>query len=164
MSSDWRERLRDHGFRITQQRELVYAAVVDLGHSTPDELLAAVTRHDPGINLSTIYRTLDVLEQVGLVRHSHLGHGSPTYHSQDHPLHLHLVCHSCGSVAEVPSSVASGLVGTLVDDHGFVPDMEHFAVPGLCAPCATVDRGRDRARSGQSGDMSGDMSGDGVGQ
>jgi Fur family ferric uptake transcriptional regulator len=146
MTSDWRDRLREQGFRITQQRELVYEAVVALGHSTPDELLAAVTRQDPGINLSTIYRTLDVLEKVGLVRHSHIGHGSPTYHSQDHPLHLHLVCRSCGTVAEVPSAVASGLVGTLVDDHGFTPDMEHFAVPGVCRTCMGRDASERSAR------------------
>jgi Fur family ferric uptake transcriptional regulator len=133
--TDWRERLRSHGHRITSQRELVYEAVVGLGHATPDELLAAVKQRDPGVNLSTIYRTLDVLESVDLVRHSHIGHGSPTYHSQEHALHLHLVCSRCGHIDEVPSSVAEGLRGTLRDTFGFQPDMEHFALPGLCRTC-----------------------------
>jgi Fur family ferric uptake transcriptional regulator len=135
-TTDWRDRLREQGYRITMQRELVYEAVHDLDHATPDDLLTAVKQRDPGINLSTIYRTLDVLESVGLVRHSHLGHGSPTYHAADHATHLHLVCSRCGGVDEVPSDVARAFVGTLSADFGFHTDMEHFAIHGLCRSCA----------------------------
>lgn len=132
---DWQQRLRDAGYRITVQRELVYDAVVSLEHATPDALLLEVQRRDPGVNLSTIYRNLDVLEEVGLVRHSHMGHGAPTYHSADHARHLHLLCRGCGRQIEVPSSVADPFVGTLRRDHGFVTDMEHTAIHGLCADC-----------------------------
>jgi Fur family ferric uptake transcriptional regulator len=134
-TTDWRARLREQGYRITMQRELVYEAVHDLDHATPDDLLTAVKQRDPGINLSTIYRTLDVLEAVGLVRHSHLGHGSPTYHAADHATHLHLVCSRCGAVDEVPSDAALTFVGTLSADFGFTTDMEHFAIHGLCRAC-----------------------------
>jgi Fur family ferric uptake transcriptional regulator len=135
VANDWRGRLRESGHRITAQRELVYGAVVELEHATPDAILTAVQRSDPGVNLSTIYRNLDVLEDVGLVHHSHIGHGSPTYHPAEHALHLHLVCQACGAVDEVPTSVAEGLVGTVRERNGFTIDMEHFALQGTCRAC-----------------------------
>ncbi|MFM7212713.1 MAG: Fur family transcriptional regulator, partial [Actinomycetota bacterium] len=69
----WDERLRAQGYRITPQRQLVLEAVTRLGHGTPEEILAEVQRQATGVNLSTVYRTLDVLEEVGLVTHAHIG-------------------------------------------------------------------------------------------
>ena len=82
MISDWDRRLRSQGYRITPQRQLVLEAVYALRHGTPDEILAEVQRHASGVNLSTIYRALEVLEEVGLVTHAHIGHGAPTYHAE----------------------------------------------------------------------------------
>jgi len=130
-----RDRLRDHGYRITTQRQTVFDAVVRLEHGTPDDILRQSQTVDETLNLSTVYRNLEVLEEVGLVRHAHLGHGSPTYHVADHHRHLHLVCSRCGAVAEVPVDVASDLVTALRADHGFVTDIDHFAIQGLCSAC-----------------------------
>ena len=138
MTVEWRERLRAQGYRITPQRELVYDAVVALQHATPEELLTQVQRTSSAVNLSTIYRTLEVLEAVGLVRHSHLGHGAPTYHAAEHADHLHLVCSGCGTVIEAPARTAETLTGTLARDFGFETDVEHFAIYGRCADCAVV--------------------------
>ena len=71
-SSDWRERLREKGYRLTPQRELILSAVETLGHATPDEVLAEVRTHSTAVNASTVYRTLEVLEELGLIRHAHL--------------------------------------------------------------------------------------------
>ena len=98
--ADWQHSLRERGYRITPQRQLVFEAVLALGHSTPEEILTEVQATAEGVNLSTIYRTLDVLEEVGLVTHTHLGHGAPTFHPATAPHHLHLVCRECGSVTE----------------------------------------------------------------
>ena len=88
---DWEHRLRRGGYRITPQRQLVLESVQRLGHGTPEEILAEVQRTATGVNLSTVYRNLEVLEEVGLVTHAHIGHGAPTYHSVDDHVHIHLV-------------------------------------------------------------------------
>jgi Fur family ferric uptake transcriptional regulator len=123
--------------RLTRQRERIIAAVLDLGHATPDGLAAAVAR-DGGaaLSLSTIYRNLEALEEVGVVTHTHLDHRSPTYHLSDHADHLHLVCLSCGAVIESPVSTADPFVGNLLTRHSFVADVRHMAIHGWCPRCS----------------------------
>ena len=135
MADDWEQRLRDQGFRITPQRQLVLEAVEQLRHGTPEEILVEVQRTASGVNLSTIYRTLEVLEEVGLVTHAHIGHGPPTYHSVDDDVHIHLVCDRCGKVESVPASTATALVDALEADFGFRTDISHVSMHGLCADC-----------------------------
>jgi Fur family ferric uptake transcriptional regulator len=120
---------------MTPQRQLVLDAVNELGHATPDEVLTRVRTVADGVNISTVYRTLELLEELGLVRHAHLGSGPPTWHSADHHGHLHLVCHTCGSVTEAELTLADALVGSLQASHGFSTDMEHFAIYGTCRAC-----------------------------
>lgn len=131
----WQSELRARGYRLTPQRQLVLEAVDGLGHATPDEIAAAVRRVAAGVNLSTVYRTLELLEELGLVRHTHLGHGAPSYSVAWDAEHLHLVCRNCGAVSEAPTEVAAGLVGRLRDERGFTVDVGHFAVFGRCAGC-----------------------------
>jgi Fur family ferric uptake transcriptional regulator len=135
-SADLRARLHEHGLRVTPQRELVLAAVTRLGHATPEDISTEVHNIDPGLNPSTVYRTLELYERLGLIRHTHLGPGAATYHAGDDRGHLHLVCESCGTVTEASSSLAAGLVGRLRAVHGFSPDVEHMAISGTCADCA----------------------------
>ena len=113
MSNEWDDVLRDQGYRITPQRQLVLEAVNTLGHATPEELLAEVQKTAAAVNLSTIYRTLEVLEQVGLVTHAHIGHGAPTYHSVDTDSHIHLVCDTCQSVTSISADAAELFVQML---------------------------------------------------
>ncbi len=137
MSGDWRAMLRERGYRLTPQRELVLAAVTELGHATPEQVCVRVQETASGINISTVYRTLELLEELGLVRHAHLGHGAPSYHPAGHDHHLHLVCRDCAVVAQVPVAVAAQLTRDLRDAHGFEVDLEHFAIYGRCTACAT---------------------------
>jgi Fur family ferric uptake transcriptional regulator len=127
--------LRDKGLRLTPQRELVLAAVRELGHATPEEVAEKVRMTHPGINLSTVYRNLETLENVGFVLHTHLGHGGATYHAAEELTHLHLVCGVCGSVGDAPIDAAANFVNTLADDYGFKTDVSHFAIYGTCATC-----------------------------
>jgi len=135
MDDDWREKLRESGYRLTPQRELILDAVNRLGHATPDEVLAEVRTHASAVNVSTVYRTLEVLEELGLVRHAHLSDRAPTYHSVSGHEHFHLVCRNCQRVISVDVDVASSFVARLAEDHGFVPDLGHLTVFGRCEEC-----------------------------
>lgn len=128
--------LHQKGLRLTPQRDLVLQAVRALGHGTPEEIAEHVRKTHPSINLSTVYRNLDTLENVGLVQHTHLGHGGATYHASEELNHLHLVCEKCGSIGDAPLEVAASFVQQLSDDYGFKTDVTHFAISGLCAACA----------------------------
>jgi Fur family ferric uptake transcriptional regulator len=134
--ASWQERLRASGHRLTPQRELVLTAVERLGHATPDEVYAEVRTRSSSINLSTVYRTLELLDDLGLIHHAHLSDRAPTYHSTSGHAHAHLVCRSCGAVTSVGADEAEQALGRLVRQHGFEPDYGHLTVFGLCASCA----------------------------
>jgi len=144
-----RRTLHERGFRMTPQRQLVLDAVEELEHATPEQVCASVQRLAPAVNITTVYRTLDLLERLGLVRHTHLGHGAPNYSVRDHE-HVHLVCHWCGEVAEVPARLLDSLAGRLSADYGFRLDACHVALSGACAKCAPerpAGQGEPAARS-----------------
>jgi Fur family transcriptional regulator, ferric uptake regulator len=122
----------------------VLAAVNALEHGTPDDI-AAWLRADAGpggaaADTSTVYRTLELLERLGLVWHTHLGKGAPVYHAAEHP-HLHVVCASCGEVSSVDPALLDGAAERLAADLGFQLDVGHVALSGTCRAC------RERARS-----------------
>ncbi|MEU3556880.1 Fur family transcriptional regulator [Streptomyces fragilis] len=135
VSTDWKTDLRQRGYRLTPQRQLVLEAVETLEHATPDEILGEVRRTASGVNISTVYRTLELLEELGLVSHAHLGHGAPTYHLADRHDHLHLVCRDCGDVIEADVAVAEEFTAKLRATFGFDTDMKHFAIFGRCERC-----------------------------
>jgi len=134
--SRWQDRLRESGHRLTPQRELVLAAVETLGHATPDEVYAEVRTHSSAINLSTVYRTLELLDELGLIHHAHLSDRAPTYHSTAGHEHSHLVCRGCRKVISVERSDMEAALGSLAAAHGFRPDYGHLAVFGTCEDCA----------------------------
>ena len=133
--SDWRETLREKGYRLTPQRELILQAVQRLGHATPDEVLAEVRTQSSAVNVSTVYRNLEVLEELGLVRHAHLSDRAPTYHSVGGHEHFHLVCRNCQRVVSVEPHMLDQLAAVLRAQHGFVIDVGHLTVFGACEEC-----------------------------
>lgn len=132
---DWRSRLRAQGYRLTPQRELILGAVERLQHATPDEIYAAVAQQSSAVNISTVYRTLEVLEGLGLVRHLHLSDRAPTYHSvTSGPAHFHLSCRKCGQVISVEEEKAAKFVERLRLEQGFVADVAHLTIFGEHTP------------------------------
>ena len=127
--------LRARGLRVTPQRRLVVDAVTALGHSTPEQICERVQQRLPSVNLSTVYRTLELLEDLGIVSHTHLGHGAPTYATSEHE-HVHLVCHHCGAVDEIDVDALEALAESLRASHGFRLDATHVALSGTCRACA----------------------------
>jgi Fur family ferric uptake transcriptional regulator len=136
---EWQSKLRAQGYRLTPQRELVLRAVEHLVHATPDEVLTEVRRESSAVNISTVYRTLELLEQLDLVRHAHITDRAPTYHSTATSPHVHTVCRACGTVGEVDLEVVQPLVDALAEDAGFATDVGHLTVFGTCASCDATD-------------------------
>lgn len=135
MAGTWHEELRSRGYRVTPQRQLVLEAVTRLGHATPEDICGEVQETARGVNISTVYRTLELLEELGMVTHTHLGHGAPTYHLASEADHVHLVCRNCEKVTEIRPDVVQGLVETLDREFGFVTDVHHLTIFGQCRDC-----------------------------
>ena len=159
VSTDWQRDLRRRGYRLTPQRQLVLEAVDRLEHATPDAILTEVRRTAGGVNISTVYRTLELLEELGLVSHAHLGHGAPTYHLADRHHHIHLMCRDCSEVIEVDVTQAGPFIDHLRDAFGFETDMKHFAIFGRCARCSAEAAGS--AGSAGSAETGSDATGNG---
>jgi Fur family ferric uptake transcriptional regulator len=126
------DRLREQGGRVTTARRLVVSTLLGAtGHITAEELAATIQEQHPEVHLSTVYRTLDSLEKLGIVAHTHVGHGPSVYHVG--VTHQHLVCEECGAVIDVPTQLLEGVQEALRDQYGFELHIGHFALLGRCA-------------------------------
>ncbi len=103
-------------------------------HVSAEEIAEAVHDRHPDVHLSTVYRTLEAFETIGVVTHVHLGHGRAIYHLTDE-LHHHAACESCGQVLQLPDSIFADVQATLQEMHGFQVDAHHFALVGRCEAC-----------------------------
>jgi Fur family ferric uptake transcriptional regulator len=129
------ELLRSHGLRMTPQRRAIVAEIMAArGHISPTDVAREVRRRVPGVNPSTVYRTLGLLEELGVLSHAHLESG-PEYHRQADSRHVHLVCSRCGADDSLSIQEADRLNRLLEKHHGFRPDLTHFAISGLCRAC-----------------------------
>ena len=127
--------VREHGGRATSSKRLLVEAVFDgPGHRTAEQLAEAVQARAPDVALSTVYRNLDELEKLGVVVHSHLGHGPATYHLAE-GAHCHFVCQDCGAAVEAPDELFTSLARAARERFGFEIDTRHFAILGRCATC-----------------------------
>ena len=131
------ELLRERGQRMTPQRQLILEAVQQLeGHISAEAVHARVAARFPQVNISTVYRTLELLQDLGLVTHTHFDDGVAQYHRADQGVHQHLVCRQCGSEQELGLELLEPLGLELRRRHGFQADLAHFALVGLCRACA----------------------------
>ena len=136
--ADVMDLLKERGLRMTPQRRAIVSEVMRTqGHIAPAEISRRIQGEMPGVNASTIYRTLALLEEVGVLQHSHLETGAE-YHKADEAQHVHLTCHRCGRDDALSLTEAEKLGDLIHRHHGFVADLTHFAITGLCADCASV--------------------------
>ncbi len=134
--------LRGLGYRLTPQRLMIVEAVHSSDeHTSADDIFQKVQSLYPHINISTIYRTLDLLKELDLVTETDLGEGKVYYHWADKGRHHHLVCQSCGSLIALEDSVLDSLQETLREKHGFLANLSHLALFGVCGPCQAKDNG-----------------------
>jgi Fur family transcriptional regulator, ferric uptake regulator len=129
------ELLRAHGLRMTPQRRAIVAEILETpGHINPSAVTRRVRERVPGVNPSTVYRTLALLEELGVLAHAHLESGFE-YHRMAESDHVHLVCARCEAQDSLSMSEADKLKRLIRTHHGFQPDFTHFAISGLCQSC-----------------------------
>ena len=122
-----------------QRRVIVDTLLAQPQHVTAEELIAKVHARYPEVNAATVYRTLELLGQIGVLNRLALGQG-PARWELTQGAHQHLVCDVCGVVEEVSGGPFTRLASSLAKQHGFEADIRHLAVTGRCAACAAGDR------------------------
>jgi Fur family ferric uptake transcriptional regulator len=133
-----RERLHGRGLRWTSQRATLLTVLrAAEGHITGAELIERCRRIDPATTPSTVYRTLDVLEEIGIVSHSHGLDGREEFHVRPERDHGHVLCEGCGSTSELSEAEAAPLTRSLEASRGFAVELGHLTVVGRCRECAT---------------------------
>jgi len=129
-------KLAEQGYRLTPQRIMVISAIEDSdGHISAEEIYAQVIAKYPNVNISTVYRTLELLKQLGLVTETDLGEGRVRYHPAGKGHHHHLVCQQCGAIIDLDESILSDLKSALLREYQFSADLRHLAIFGRCVQC-----------------------------
>ena len=137
--TDVRDRLRARGLRWTPQRRILIEVLSKTdGHVTGAELVERCREIDSETIPSTVYRTLDVLEALGLLCHSHGADGREEFHVLPAAVHGHLHCIDCGSTWEIDADEAAALVTSLARRRDFAVDVTHLSISGRCAGCAAA--------------------------
>lgn len=131
------EALRAHGCRVTRPRVAVLRALLETGGTVDAVTLTArAQEHEAGIHEATVYRTVNVLTEVGIITHVHAGHG-PALMRLAGDEQLVAVCQDCGAIEPVPAEAVDALVTATAAANGFTLEPGHFALEGVCAVCSS---------------------------
>lgn len=134
---DLTQELRQAGLRMTPQRLMVMDVVFHHeGHITAEDIHAKVQAHYPYVDLSTVYRTLQVLKEQGLVAELRVPDGPTQYESLLDGLHHHAICRRCGAMLELQPEILEPICRQLLSQYGFHAELAHTAILGLCERCA----------------------------
>ena len=129
-------KLSEQGYRLTPQRVMILSAIENSdNHISAEEIYAQVVAKYPNVNISTVYRTLELLKRLGLVTETNLGGGRVRYHPGEKGHHHHLVCQKCGAIIDVDESTLARLEDVLLHRYDFKASMRHVAIFGLCGNC-----------------------------
>ena len=136
-SCDIADKLSKEGYRLTPQRLMILSAIENSdNHISAEEIHAQIVVKYPNVNISTVYRTLELLKRLGLVTETDLGEGRVRYHPVEKGHHHHLVCRNCGTIVDLDGSLLSPLKTALLREYGFSADLSHLAILGQCLNCA----------------------------
>ncbi len=128
--------IRAGGGRVTSTRRVLLEVLLgSREHRSAEQLAELVQARLPEVHLSTIYRNLEELQRMGVLVHTHFGHGPATYQPAV-GAHAHFVCEVCSATVEVPPDLVARLAEGAMEHAGFVVDPGHFAIGGRCARCA----------------------------
>lgn len=130
-------KLSELGYRLTPQRIMILSAIENSNdHISAEEIYARVMAKYPHVNISTVYRTLELLKRLGLVTETDLGGGRVRYHPAEKGHHHHLVCQECGIIIDLDESLLTSLKDALLREHKFIADLRHLAIFGRCVNCS----------------------------
>jgi Fur family ferric uptake transcriptional regulator len=131
------KQLRERGFRLTPQREMVLSVMHDIGDfATVEEIHCGVQKHSSSVDISTVYRTLDLLQDFRVIATVDLGDGQRRYRlsAVDDP-EIYLVCRECGAISDVDIEQIESCIGFFQDRYGFELELDHLSLQGLCKAC-----------------------------
>ncbi|MCL5257428.1 MAG: transcriptional repressor [Chloroflexi bacterium] len=136
-----KEALRKKGVPLTPQRLMILDVLQGShDHVSAEDIFHEVQKSYPYINISTVFRTLDLLKDLDMVTVTDLGGGCLRYHTVTNSHHHHLICHRCGSTTEIEDSVLEPVRRAIDAGYGFEAQMHHFAIWGLCRECRHTDK------------------------
>jgi Fur family ferric uptake transcriptional regulator len=139
-SADLAARLREVGQRVTPQRMLILGAFTPGAHLTADEVYAHVERFAPAVNRSTVYRTLELFRDLGLISETDLGGGVRHYELLAGARHHHLICLECGAMLTLDDALVQPLRDAVRARYEFSPCIDHLALFGRCSSCESASR------------------------
>ncbi len=146
------ESLRQEGYRLTPQRMMILDIINDsVSHISAEEIHQKVRQQYPFVNISTIYRTLNLLKRLRLISETDLGEGYVRYELLERERHHHLVCRRCGESFALEHDFLKPLQLRLLKKYGFVADLDHFAIFGLCQRCRSGEGTAAAGKEGQHG-------------
>ncbi len=129
-------KLSKQGFRLTPQRMMIISAIENSNdHISAEEIYAQIVAKYPHVNISTVYRTLELLNRLGLVTATDQGEGRVRYHPAEKGHHHHLVCQECGAITDLDELLLASLKSALLQEYKFIADLRHLAIFGRCINC-----------------------------
>ena len=141
-SEDIASKLNKQGYRSTPQRAMILSAIENSDHHiSAEEIYDEVAAKYPQVNISTVYRTMELLKRLGLVYEIDLGEGRIRYHSEGKGHHHHLICQKCGAIIDIDESTLSRLKDVLLNRYNFSAQLRHMAIFGLCENCRQKNPG-----------------------
>jgi Fur family ferric uptake transcriptional regulator len=133
---DYQRLIRQRGFRVTPQRQMILEAVRSgKGHSSPEQVYNRVVKKAPALNRATVYRTLEFLAEQHLITSTDVGTGGKVYEIAEQEPHHHLVCEGCGKIEQVGHGIVERAFRQVEREHGFKVTSNHLALFGLCSEC-----------------------------
>ena len=128
--------LGGRGYRLTPQRLMIVEAIEGAAdHVSAEDIFSRIRARYPYVNISTVYRTLELLKGLGLVIETDFGEGRVRYHPAGKGHHHHLVCQECGAIIDLDESALASIKDVLLREHGFAADLKHLAIFGHCVKC-----------------------------
>ena len=148
MTSDHAAQLRTVSLRVTRPRLAVLAALRDHPHVDTDTVIALVRADHPGVSHQAVYDVLRALTAAGLIRRIQPAGATARYENRVADNHHHVVCRSCGAIADVDCAVGHTPCLTAAGDHGFVIDEAEVVYWGWCPDCATEQTSQHASSEG----------------
>jgi Fur family ferric uptake transcriptional regulator len=130
------QHLRQKGYRITPQREMIIESIAHSNsHMSAEEVFSELQKRTKATNIATVYRTLEMLWEEGLACRNDLGEGHIVYATREHGPHIHLICRYCGTVIDADPRVLRPLKERLNSEYRFEADLQHLSIFGVCKGC-----------------------------